>query len=64
MIGISHLYVTMPKMMKKRWYYAEGIRKAQRELGLEVDSIPNLWLYGTAEAGSGYARQDDSEETG
>ena len=45
-------------------YYPEGIRKAQLELGLEVDSIPNLWLYGTAEAGSGYARQDDSEETG
>jgi hypothetical protein len=35
-----------------------------RELGLEVDSFPNLWLYGTAEAGSSYARQDDREETG
>jgi hypothetical protein len=31
---------------KKMSYYAEGIRKAQKELGLEVDSFPNLGLYG------------------
>ncbi len=30
-------------------YYAKGIRKAQKELGLRVDSFPNLGLYGTDE---------------
>jgi hypothetical protein len=31
---------------KKMRYYAEGIRKAQKEIGLEVDSFPNLGLCG------------------
>jgi hypothetical protein len=34
------------KLMK---YYAEGISKAKKELGLKVDSFPNLGLYGTIE---------------
>lgn len=34
-----------------RWY-ALGIRKAQKELGLEVESFRNLGLYGTDEDGS------------
>jgi hypothetical protein len=33
--------------LKKMKDYAQGIRKAQKELGLEVDSFPNLRLYGT-----------------
>jgi hypothetical protein len=33
--------------VKKMKYYSEGIRKAQEELGLEVDSFPNLGSYGT-----------------
>jgi len=33
--------------VKKMKYYAEGIRKAQKELGLELDSFPNLGLYGS-----------------
>ena len=28
-------------------YYAEGIRKAQKELGLHVESFANLRMYGT-----------------
>lgn len=35
--------------VKSMKYYAKGIRKAQKELGLEVDSFPNLGLYGTGE---------------
>jgi hypothetical protein len=31
---------------KKMRYYAEGIRKAQLELGLGVDSFPTLGLCG------------------
>jgi hypothetical protein len=38
--------------VKKMRYYAEGIRKSQNELGLEVASFPNLGLYGTDEDGS------------
>ena len=30
-------------------YYAEGIRKAQKELRLDVESFPNLGLNGTDE---------------
>ena len=30
-------------------YYTEGIRQAQKELGLEVDRFPNLGLYDTHE---------------
>jgi hypothetical protein len=33
--------------LKKMKYYAERIRKAQNELGLEVESFPQLGLYGT-----------------
>jgi hypothetical protein len=32
--------------VEKMRYYAEGIRKAQQELGLGVDSFPNLGLCG------------------
>jgi hypothetical protein len=32
--------------LKKMKYYAEGIRKAQKEIGLGVDSFPNLGLCG------------------
>jgi hypothetical protein len=35
--------------VKSMKYYAKGIRKAQKELGLRVDSFPNLGLYGTDE---------------
>ena len=38
--------------LKKMKYYAQGIRKAQRELGLEVDNFPDLGLYCTDENGS------------
>jgi hypothetical protein len=37
------------KMMN---YYAQGIRKAQNELGLKIESFPNLGLYGTDEDGN------------
>jgi hypothetical protein len=38
--------------VKKMKYYAKGLRKAQKELGLQVDNFQNLGLYGTDEEGS------------
>ena len=40
-------------------YYAAGIRKAQKELGLKVESFPNLGLRDTHEDGDGHFRQDE-----
>jgi hypothetical protein len=37
---------------KSMRYYAEGIRKTQKEIGLEVDSFPSLGMYGTDDDGS------------
>ena len=45
--------------VKKMKYYAEGIRKTQKELGLEVESFPNLGLYGTHEDGSDSANIEE-----
>jgi hypothetical protein len=38
--------------VKRMKYYADGIRKAQKGLGLKVDSFLNLGLYGIDEDGS------------
>jgi hypothetical protein len=43
-------------------YYSEGIRKAQKELGLKIDSFPNLGLYGTDEDGSDQLMTDETED--
>jgi len=43
-------------------YYAEGIRKAQKELGLHVESFPNLGIYSTYEGDSYPVPQHDDEE--
>jgi hypothetical protein len=40
------------KIHKRMKYYAQGIRKVQKELGLGVDCFPNLGMYGTDEDGS------------
>ncbi len=43
-------------------YYTEGIRQAQKELGLEVDRFPNLELYDTHEDVGDQMVTDDIEE--
>jgi hypothetical protein len=48
--------------VRKLRYYAEGIRKAQKELGLKIESFPNLRLYGTHEDGGHQLMTDDIEE--
>jgi hypothetical protein len=46
----------------KMRYYAEGIRRAQKELGLHVESFPNLGMYGTGEVDSYPVPQNDHVE--
>jgi hypothetical protein len=38
--------------LKKMKYYVQGIRNAQKELGLKIESFPNLGLHGSYENGS------------
>jgi hypothetical protein len=44
---------------KRMGYYAEGIRKVQKGLGLHVDSFPNLRLYGTQDSDHQLSRQSN-----
>jgi hypothetical protein len=37
---------------KEMRYYAAGIQKAQKELGLKMDSFPNLGMYGIEDSGA------------
>jgi hypothetical protein len=44
--------------VKKMKYYAEGIRKTQKELGLKIENFPKLGLHGTDEDGSDTANKE------
>ena len=49
---------------KKMQYYAEGVRKFQKQLGLPVKSFPDLGLYEIEKNNDSNVANDDTDDAG